>query len=212
MKINGNIQLKRNNLLGNDGLALPPLASELLDGQLCVNYNSADPALFFKDDAGQVVKIVSEEIIADTLAEILGGSKDDLNSLKELLDQFAASDIATTQATILLDIKALKANKVDKVAGYGLSQNNFSNTLKTKLDGIENGAEQNNLSFDMVGEAEDWTGVTIDNTLNHNSLNAISNSAVTRAFNALPSHVVLTELEYESLPEPDPNTFYYITD
>ena len=35
------------------------------------------------------------------------------------------------------------ALKVDKVAGYGLSQNDFTNTLKTKLDGIQDGAEVN---------------------------------------------------------------------
>ena len=35
------------------------------------------------------------------------------------------------------------ALKVDKVNGYGLSQNDFTNTLKTKLDGIQAGAEVN---------------------------------------------------------------------
>jgi len=35
------------------------------------------------------------------------------------------------------------ALKVDKVDGYGLSQNDFTNTLKTKLDGIQDGAEVN---------------------------------------------------------------------
>ena len=35
------------------------------------------------------------------------------------------------------------ALKVDKVIGYGLSQNDFTNTLKTKLDGIQDGAEVN---------------------------------------------------------------------
>jgi major membrane immunogen (membrane-anchored lipoprotein) len=35
------------------------------------------------------------------------------------------------------------ALKVDKVTGYGLSQNDFTNTLKTKLDGIESGAQVN---------------------------------------------------------------------
>lgn len=35
------------------------------------------------------------------------------------------------------------ALKVDKVTGYGLSQNDFTNTLKTKLDGIQDGAEVN---------------------------------------------------------------------
>ena len=34
-------------------------------------------------------------------------------------------------------------SKVDKVSGKGLSQNDFTNTLKTKLDGIEAGAEVN---------------------------------------------------------------------
>ena len=34
-------------------------------------------------------------------------------------------------------------NKVDKVAGKGLSTNDFTNTLKTKLDGIADGAEVN---------------------------------------------------------------------
>ena len=32
------------------------------------------------------------------------------------------------------------ADKVDKVAGYGLSKNDFTDTLKSKLDGIAEGA------------------------------------------------------------------------
>ena len=35
------------------------------------------------------------------------------------------------------------SNKVDKVAGKGLSENDFTNTLKSKLDGIASGAEVN---------------------------------------------------------------------
>ena len=35
------------------------------------------------------------------------------------------------------------ALKVDKVTGYGLSKNDFTDTLKTKLDGIQDGAEVN---------------------------------------------------------------------
>jgi hypothetical protein len=37
----------------------------------------------------------------------------------------------------------LLSNKVDVVAGKGLSENDFTNTLKTKLDGIQAGAEVN---------------------------------------------------------------------
>lgn len=36
--------------------------------------------------------------------------------------------------------------KVDKVAGLGLSEENFTTTLKGKLDGIESGAEVNNIT------------------------------------------------------------------
>jgi hypothetical protein len=43
------------------------------------------------------------------------------------------------------------ALKVDKVLGYGLSENDFTNTLKTKLDGIEAGAEVNvNADWDAI--------------------------------------------------------------
>lgn len=37
-------------------------------------------------------------------------------------------------------------NKVDKVAGKGLSTNDFTNTLKSKLDGIEAGAQKNKVN------------------------------------------------------------------
>jgi len=40
-------------------------------------------------------------------------------------------------------VDAQDALKVDKVAGKGLSTNDFTNTLKTKLDGIQDGAEVN---------------------------------------------------------------------
>ena len=46
------------------------------------------------------------------------------------------------------------ALKVDKVTGYGLSQNDFTNTLKTKLDGIQDGAE--------VNVNADWNATTGD--------------------------------------------------
>lgn len=46
------------------------------------------------------------------------------------------------------------ALKVDKIAGKGLSTNDFTNTLKTKLDGIQSGAE--------VNVNADWNAVSGD--------------------------------------------------
>lgn len=41
------------------------------------------------------------------------------------------------------DIVDLNSSKVDKVQGYGLSKNDFTDTLKSKLDGIEANADVN---------------------------------------------------------------------
>lgn len=44
------------------------------------------------------------------------------------------------------DILGLQNNKVDKVTGKGLSTNDFTNAFKTKLEGIEAGAEVNKVN------------------------------------------------------------------
>ena len=50
----------------------------------------------------------------------------------------------TTKANVT-DVETALATKVDKVAGKGLSENDFTNELKNKLDGIEAGAQVNPL-------------------------------------------------------------------
>lgn len=52
-------------------------------------------------------------------------------------ENWTASHWTQTSAGVAL------ADKVDKVSGKGLSENDFTNALKTKLDGIEAGAEAN---------------------------------------------------------------------
>jgi len=77
------------------------------------------------------------------------------------------------------DITTLGSTKVDKVEGKGLSENDFTDTLKTKLDGIQAGAQVNpgNATTSAAGLmsaadktklngiANGATNVTIDNTL-----------------------------------------------
>jgi hypothetical protein len=55
--------------------------------------------------------------------------------------------------------------KVDKIAGKGLSANDFTNTLKTKLDGIQDGAEVNvNADWNATsGDAQILNKPTIPN-------------------------------------------------
>lgn len=65
------------------------------------------------------------------------------------------------------------SNKVDKVEGKNLSTNDFTDELKTKLEGIEEGANK----------------TTTDTELNALSNNGIANSAVSEKFNSIDSKI-----------------------
>ncbi|MBS7527841.1 hypothetical protein KHM83_14245 [Fusibacter paucivorans] len=79
------------------------------------------------------------QFVVDTAPEAL-------DTLKEIADALDNDpDFAATMTAQL-------ASKVDKAAGYGLSANDFSDVLKGKLDGIETGAEVNNLTDDAASE------------------------------------------------------------
>ena len=86
------------------------------------------------------------------------------------------------------DILGLQNSKVDKVTGKGLSTNDFTNALKTKLEGIEAGAEVNKVNSvngmtgDVVIEIPDsatWgniTGTLSNQTDLQTALNAKQNT------------------------------------
>ncbi len=50
------IQLKRSNVL-EGGAAKTPTAGQMEYGEMAVNYNVADPALFIKDSANNIIRI-----------------------------------------------------------------------------------------------------------------------------------------------------------
>lgn len=61
------------------------------------------------------------------------------------------------------NIEFLDENKVDKVEGYGLSKNDFTDTLKSKLDGIEDSADVNLIeSISVNGTARTITNKNVD--------------------------------------------------
>ena len=51
------IQLKRSSTLLEDGSAKPPSSTQMEYGELAVNFNAADPAIFFKDTDSSIVRI-----------------------------------------------------------------------------------------------------------------------------------------------------------
>ena len=70
------------------------------------------------------------------ISQLINGAPEALDTLKELADALGDNEDAIAVITNSL------ANKVDKVAGKGLSTNDFTTTLKNKLDGIETGANK----------------------------------------------------------------------
>ena len=79
-----------------------------------------------------------------TLSSLTTDAKTDLVSAVNEVDAHAD---ANTSAL---------SGKVDKVAGKGLSKNDFTDALKTKLDGIETGAEVNDVTS-VAGKTGDVT-------------------------------------------------------
>lgn len=73
-------------------------------------------------------------------------------------------------------------NKVDKVDGKSLTSNDFTNTLKTKLDGIAENA--NNYSLPIASETK-LGGVMVDSALNSTSANPVQNRVVGSAIDEI---------------------------
>lgn len=124
--------------------------------------------------------------ISDQIAKVVANSPEDFDTLKEISDWISghSSDASAMNSIIsgntsainqeILDRQAadtaLQTNidkKVDKVDGKGLSTNDFTDTYKSKLDGIE--AEANKTIVDAV--------------LSSTSTNPVQNKIVDAALN-----------------------------
>ena len=153
-------------------------------GELSQNQLHADLIVYFRPSKTSQLINDSEYI---TIADVP-------TKLSELVND---TDFITSSALIPLendiveienDILGLQNSKVDKVTGKGLSTNDFTNALKTKLEGIEAGAEVNKVNSvngmtgDVVIEIPDsatWgniTGTLSDQTDLQQALNAKQNT------------------------------------
>lgn len=108
-------------------------------------------------------KGLSSNDFTDTLLTKLNGIATGAN--KTTVD----STLSTTSANPVQNkvINTALGTKVDKEEGKGLSTNDFTDTLKTKLEGIAEGA----------------TKVTLDTATSTSSTNGITNKAITAAVN-----------------------------
>lgn len=75
-----------------------------------------------------------DQKIKEAIDALIGGAPGTYDTLKEIADYIAAHEEVVTA------LNAAIGQKVDKVAGKGLSTEDFTTALKTKLEGIADGA------------------------------------------------------------------------
>ena len=90
----------------------------------------------------------ARSIAAEEVAKIVTGAPDDLDTLKEIAayiesDKTGAAVMAAKISENSNKITLLNDGKVDKVAGKGLSTNDYTTEEKEKLGDIEKGAQKN---------------------------------------------------------------------
>ena len=64
------IQLKRSSTLLADGSAKPPSSAQMEYGELAVNFNNDDPAIFLKDGDNNIVRISGSGSVGQGTAEV----------------------------------------------------------------------------------------------------------------------------------------------
>ena len=98
------------------------------------NKTQTDDLLDTKASTSSVTNAITESKgYTDTkISELIGGAPETLNTLKEIADAFAEDQ------EVLDALETAIGNKVDKVAGKGLSSNDYTDTEKTKLASLSN--------------------------------------------------------------------------
>ena len=112
--------------------------------------------------------------------------------LVEWLDRwfFRKVNVLTSFSSTLTDTKVPSEklvknsldNKVDKVNGKGLSTNDYDNIAKTKVDNLKNVATTGSYN-DLTDKPTIQPTIGIDNTLDANSDNPVTNSAIVAGLN-----------------------------
>lgn len=82
--------------------------------------------------------------ISEAISALIGGAPETYDTLKEISDYIASHEDVVTALNEAI------GGKVSKEEGKGLSANDFTTALKTKLEGIAAGAEVNQNAFSNV--------------------------------------------------------------
>lgn len=112
-------------------------------------------------------KVTIDQVDAE-IEKIVGAAPDALNTLQEIADALGNDENFAASVTAQI------SNKVDKVSGKQLTTNDFTNTLKNKLDGLkDHSSEINNLQSDKADKSTTYTKSEVDTRINNLQANAI---------------------------------------
>lgn len=131
-----------------------------------------------------------QKLYTDTkIGELVNGAPETLDTIKEVADAIQENE------TVVDALNAAIGNKVDKVAGKGLSENDFTTEQMNKLAEIQAGAEANvqpdwNVTdTDSDAFIKNKPGipppVTVDTEMSETSTNPVQNKAITAYINKL---------------------------
>ena len=103
---------------------------------------------------------------------------------------FKKANIVTSFSNSLTDTKVPSEkltknsldNKVDKISGKGLSSNDYDSTAKNKVDNLKTVAITGSYN-DLLDKPTIQANIDIDNTLDANSDNPVTNSAIVAGLN-----------------------------
>lgn len=127
-------------------------------------------------------------------------------------EKIGDTEIDLSNYYTISQVDNLLSNKVDKVSGKGLSTNDFTTDLKTKLNGIATGAEVNvQADWDETDTTKDSyiknkpnipSGVVVDTSLSTTSVNPVQNKVITTELNkkanasSVPTNSAIIDLIY----------------
>ncbi len=118
----------------------------------------------------------TESYVDTQISNVIGSAPAALDTLNEIAA--AINDDANYAGTITSSL----ATKVDKVSGKALSANDFTNTLKSKLDGIASSANNYSLPSSVIHESE------LSSSTSSTSTTTAANSAAVKAAYDIGNH------------------------
>ena len=126
------------------------------------------------DKVTTYTKSETDAKITEKVAEIVADAPEDFDTLKEMSDWIAGHEDSAAAMNSAIQANTLAiTGKVDKATGKGLSTEDYTTAEKTKLSGIEAGANN----------------ITVDSALSSSSTNPVQNKVINSALsNKIPKN------------------------